>query len=213
MIELPSGKKAGITNIRARYHATRRNLKIDEETPLTTLLQLVDIVESLPKGSSAAFHNEFVFSGHTLADFPHFQNWDEQDLELFHDWLENPSQYRQVEKARHRVVMDDLPIKVHEYDYPGLLYSCLHQRIEQLPLARASAMQWLGTLHNMQQDGLRPDELRWSGLERWLGNLEPHRMVTKDELLDGVDFSAIRLDITNELVGGGSCGLVFEEAR
>ena len=46
MTELPSGLVAGITNIRARYHATRQNIQVGQDSSLLELCRLVDVVLS-----------------------------------------------------------------------------------------------------------------------------------------------------------------------
>ncbi len=211
MTRLPSGLRVGITNLRARYHATRRNLKIDRDTPPADLLELVDIVVAPEEGESPLFTPGYRFSGHTLADFPNLADWDEEDLELFLHWMEESGQYRQIEEARRRVVWDDLPLQVHQYHYPDMLYSALEQRLKSLPQGKASVSQWQGTLQNMGKSGLRQEELLWSGLENHLDSLPADATITRQELIDRMDFTPIRLEVTNELVGGGSCGLQFEE--
>jgi len=44
MIILPSGRITGITNERARFHATRRKIRVTRHTPLSQLYKLVDVI-------------------------------------------------------------------------------------------------------------------------------------------------------------------------
>ena len=215
MIPLPSGKTAGISNIRARYHALRLNRSVNAETPHHELYGLVDIVVDPDENQQLPYHYHprYLFSGHTLAELPTIKNWSHEDRRAFADWVQQESQIRLIEQTRKRIVSEELPLVEHEYPYPNRLYSRLLKRIEAMPMSRASAKQWRNTLLNMKQQGIREEEIIWSGLLPFLSKCEtqPRSTITKQELLANIDFSAIRLSLTNELVTDKQCELEFLE--
>jgi hypothetical protein len=213
MISLPSGRVAGITSIRARYHALRLNRAVMPDTPRHELHRLVDIVTARPDERWLPGDCGYLFTGHTLDELPGLAAWSRKDRGAFRQWLQQETQIREIEQARRRIVHDELPLVAREYAYPQRLYSALQRRIEGLSLRRASARQWRQTLLNMRRSGIRDEELEWSGLLRFLDPAahDGGRMIQRNELLSRIDFSLIRLCLTNELATDRGCGLEFVE--
>jgi hypothetical protein len=215
MIPLPSGKTVGISNIRARYHALRLNRKVDSRTPRSELLDLVDIVTNPDESKQLPYHYHprFQFTGHTLSNLASMNSWSAEDRRIFSEWLSQESQVRVIEQTRARLFSEELPLTEQHYDYPEKLYSQLTRRIAQLRMGRATVKQWRNTLMNMKQQGIREEEITWSGVLPFLQNYEARSQsfVTKQEILDSIDFSAIRLSLTNELAFNNQCELDFIE--
>jgi hypothetical protein len=215
MIPLPNGLTAGISNIRARYHALRLNRRITHKTPHRELYGLVDIVIDPNPDQQLPYHYtpRYRFTGHTLADLTTVKNWTPDDHHAFWTWLRQDDQIRTIEQARNRIISDDFPSLEQSFSYPQRLYSRLIRLIETMALQRASAKQWRNTLLNLNQHGVREEEISWSGILPFLTEClkqEPC-VITKEALLAHIDFSAIRLLLTNELVSEKSCDLDFLE--
>jgi hypothetical protein len=200
MITLPSGRKAGITNIRARYHALRLNRAITADTPRQDLYRLIDIVvppkdhQYLPGSSS------YVFTGHTLDELQSINQWPLEDRKAFEGWIEQASQVGEIEQVRRRIP-DDFPLAAWEFNHTDKLYSGLKRRIKSLSMKQASPDQWKKTLLNFKRDGLRAEELEWSGLPAFLdrSHREGIGRITRDALLQKIDFSLIQPCLNHEL--------------
>ncbi len=215
MISLPSGRIAGITSIRARYHVLRLNQRITMETPRHELHRLVDIVEEPHARKWLPGNPTFAFSGTTLDNLPGLVSWSREDRRVFEAWLTKETQVREIDAVRRRVVADELPLLAREYDYTEHLYSALQRRLEELSMHRASPSQWRRTLMNMQRSGIRDEELEWSGVLAFIDNasLRDQAFITRQELLASIDFSSIRLSLTNELATNKDCDLDFIEVK
>ncbi len=215
MIPLPSGTRAGISNIRARYHALRLSRQVTRETPHRDLYGLVDIVTDPGQDQPLPYHHhpDFRFSGHTLADLSRLRQWTNEDRRVFIQWLQQENQIRLIEQARNRIVSDDLPLLERSFSYPERLYSRLRGHLASIPMQRASAPQWRNTLLNLKQQGIREEEIRWSGVLTYLTHQEQlgRKSISRKDLLDHVDFSVIRLALTHELVSDRKCDLHFVE--
>jgi hypothetical protein len=215
MVLLPSGRLAGITSVRARYHALRLNMRISQETPRHELHRLVDIVEGCADHHGLPANSAYLFSGKTLDKRPGLTGWTKEDRCAFEAWLQRETQLREIESVRRRVVPDELPLIVWEFDYPDQLHSALKRRIENVTMLRASPRQWRQTLLNMRRKGIRDEELKWSGLLAFLTKAERQGEIhiSREALLARIDFSSIRLCLTNELTSDKSCGLDFMEVK
>lgn len=215
MIPLPSGKIVGISNIRARYHALRLNRKVDDSTSHHDLYDLIDIVANPDKSKQLPFHFHpgFHFTGHTLAELANIDSWTQEDRQVFGDWLSQDEQIRLIEQTRRRLFSGELPLVEQRYNYPEMLYSLLQRRITALPMRRASVRQWRNTLQNMQQRGIREEEIKWSGLLPYLSQCEDRQQssISKQELLAAIDFSTIRISLVNELASDKRGRLNFFE--
>jgi hypothetical protein len=210
MPQLPSGRYVEIMAERARYHARRMKLRVSANTPLQQLYPLVDILID-PTNNTHGCRGCTTFSGYTLADRAWLNQWTESDRRFFLEWLREESQVRVIEQARTRLLVERAATKEECHDYPQKLYSVLLQRLELLPLRRATAEQWLRTLLNMKRDGLRREELDWSGAMHFLTNQKGETLISKEELSAAIDFSPIVPQLSNELECDGDCHLPFSE--
>jgi hypothetical protein len=212
MIPLSSGQLAGITNIRARYHALRLNRVVEDNTSHRDLYSFVDIVIKPDRLKSIPYKPSFLFSGYTLADMAQL-HWTASERKRFSAWIEQEQQIREIDQVRKRLCADALAVTEKEYDYPDRLYSCLKSRLEHIAMHRASPEQWRRTLINMTRSGIREEELTWSGLLSYLDHMkqEGRGAVSREQLLAQVDFSIIRLSLTNEIVTDQAYELDFME--
>ncbi|MGD8912899.1 MAG: hypothetical protein PVI97_15285 [Candidatus Thiodiazotropha sp.] len=212
MIPLPSGQLTGISHIRARYHALRLNRLVGPSTSHRDLYGFVDIVVKPDSLKNVPYDPPFLFSGYTLADLSQL-HWPRSDRRAFEDWIKQAQQIREIDQVRKRINADEPALGEVEYHHPKQLYSCLQKRISQLSMHRASPDQWRRTLLNMTRSGIRKEELTWSGLVPYLAKMthEGHMAITRDQLLSQIDFSIIRLSLTNEIVTDPGRMLEFME--
>lgn len=76
------------------------------------------------------------------------------------------------------------------------LYSALQRRLHAMTGARATAMQWKGTIENFRQKGLRVEELQRSNILQKLEVFDPNEgKPSGAELADCCDFSALTLSV------------------
>ena len=207
---LPSGRFVGIMPERARFHATRLKLRVTESTPHHQLYPLVDILLEQPRGTSASSQS-YGFSGHTLADLNWINQWEERDCRFFLTWIREASQVRTIEQARRRLLVEKAVPREQIHAYPERLYSLLRYRVETLSLQRASAGQWQRTLLNMKRDGVRREELDWSGVIDFLARQPKGVTIDKAVVLGAIDFSAIHPRLSNELECDHGCRLPLRE--
>ncbi|MDH5784777.1 MAG: hypothetical protein OEZ16_04110, partial [Chromatiales bacterium] len=151
------------------------------------------------------------FSGYTLADRKWINEWDERDRRFFFDWIRDESQIRLIEQARSRLLAERGLTREELFDYPQRLYSSLRERIERLPMRRAPAVQWQRTLINMRRDGLRREEIDWSGVTEFLSLHREERSISRESLLDAIKLDRITPQLSNELDCDTKCHLPFDE--
>ncbi|MGD8910799.1 MAG: hypothetical protein PVI92_15770, partial [Chromatiales bacterium] len=185
------------------------------KTPRHELYRLVDVVEKRTVHPWLPGNPGYRFSGKTLDKLPGLPGWSAADRRVFEAWLRQDEQVREIEMVRRRLVQDELPLTVHEFDYPRQLYSALTQRIEAHSMHRASPRQWRQTLLNMRRTGIRQEELEWSGLLAYLSSAERkgERSIGRETLLEQIDFSPIGLSLSNELAIDKGCSLDFLEVK
>lgn len=210
MPQLPSGQYVEIMAERARYHARRLKLRVSAKTPHQQLYPLVDILID-PTNNRHGCRGCTTFSGHTLADRSWIFEWEECDRRFFLAWIREESQVRIIEQARSRLLAAGSISKEKLYDYPQRLYSSLKQHIEGLSMKRASAEQWHRTLYNMRRDGIRGDELKWSGLLDYLSDHKNAKSITKETLLEAFRLDLVIPQLSNELECDTKCRMPFEE--
>jgi hypothetical protein len=210
MPQLPSGQYVEIMAERARYHTRRLKLRISANTPHQQLYPLVDILID-PTNNAHGCRGCTTFSGHTLADRAWLHDWEERDRRFFLDWIREESQVRVIEQARSRLLAERGVTKEEIYDYPQLLYSSLKTRIAQLPMKRAPAEQWQRTLLNMRRDGIRREELDWSGLPEFLSQRKEEKSITKEALLKAFSLERVTPQLSNELECDVNCRMPFDE--
>jgi len=195
---------------RARFHAARQKLRVTEKTPHHHLYPLIDILVEKPnreRGTSSAYG----FSGYTLANLNWIGQWSVADRNAFFEWIRQPAQVQLIEQARRRLLAEKGMPRERSYAYPQQLYSVLRQRVEALPMQRAKACQWQRTLLNMKREGIRREELDWSGVLDFLSQQPEEIVIDKTLILGAIDFSAIQPRLCNELECERSCRLPLKE--
>ncbi len=205
---LPSGRYVGIMSERARFHAARQKLRVTERTPHHHLYPLIDILIEQPGNDSGSGYG---FSGYTLANLNWIAQWPETDRNVFLKWIREPAQVQLIEQARRRLLAEKAVPRERSYAYPQRLYSLLRHRVETLPLQRAPANQWQRTLLNMKLEGIRREELDWSGVINFLSKQPSNAMVDKAAVLAAIDFSAIQPRLSNELECDQRCRLPLQD--
>ena len=209
MIVLPSGHVVGITCERARYHATRQGIHVTAETPFDELHRLVDIIYGDDADSASS---RYRFTGHTLSEVAWIDRWKPDDRAAFRRWIEEENQHREIEGARRKIIYDQLPHQVVSHPAPEKLFSVLRRRLLAMTMNAAPAAQWRKTILNMSQCGVRMEEIRWSGVLDFLDRAAGRKgRISREEVISRVEFGAIRLELTNELVGAPAPRLPFEE--
>lgn len=210
MPQLPSGQYLEIMSERARHHARRLKLRVSANTPHRHLYPLVDILID-PTNNRHGCRGCTTFSGYTLADRNWINEWDDVDRHFFLNWLREASQVKVIEQARTRLLAESGTPKEELHDYPSRLYSQLKLHVEALSMKRATATQWQHTLLNMKRDGIRREELDWSRLREFLAQLKSDSQVSKEALLEAIDFSRIVPRLSNELECDAETHLPFTE--
>ncbi|MDH5484552.1 MAG: hypothetical protein OEY43_04875 [Gammaproteobacteria bacterium] len=214
MLLLASGRVVDISTARSKYHALKQHGPA-ANAGHRALYGLVDIIYRLrdddgePRRGWTEY--DYIFSGHTLADIHQADDWNDDDIAELQRWAAQDTQRIRIETARRRLIDSQQQLSVKHNLSAQSLYSLLRQRIEVMALSRASAGQWQATLHNMQQAGIRQEEISWSGLPRFLSRQDAGTMLTKQHILDAINFDNIRLELSTEQIWGTNGGLNFKE--
>jgi len=206
---MPSGRFVAIMPERARYHAARLGVRVSVRTPHHQLYPLVDILIEREGGGGG--NRGYGFSGYTLADLKWIAQWPESDRRFFLDWIREPAQVGTIERARRRLLAESGPPQVHYYPYPERLYSVLRRRVETLSLRRAPVAQWRRTLNNLVSDGLRRDELTWSGVLDFLAAQPRTAVLEREAVLGAMEIESVRPQLGHELECDRRCTLPFKE--
>jgi hypothetical protein len=214
MIVLPSGKTIDLSTDRSRYHALRQS----EVCPTSThrkLYSLVDIIYRRIDESGNAKRGwteyDYDFSGYTLDTVRSANEWSEDDKAALFKWCVQNDQYRRIETARRRLVDNQHQLSVKLYSSPQHLYSLLQQRLIKMSLQRATAEQWLATINNYKQFGLRDEEIQWTGLRAYLRLQSAAAKISKTKILEKLNYKNIRLELSTEQIWGTNGGLSFKE--
>ncbi len=210
MLQLSDGRLLEIRSDRARYHACRRRIWVDAKLPHRRLYPLIDVLLNAP---SAAPHRQNMthFSGHTLGERRWQQQLSGHDRQRLQQWLNEPEQQRVIEMARRRLMAEDSPPLQQHYPHGKGLYSALELRLKRLPQLVAPAQQWHRTLLNLRSDGIRREELDWSGLNHYLKSHPDGAKVTKDLLLEQLHLEHIRPQLNRELTLSTEATLPFRD--
>jgi len=214
MLLLTSGRIIDLVTDRAKYHALENNGP-QPDVEHKALYALVDIVyrhrddNGNPKRGWTEF--DFDFSGYTLADIPKAMDWSDAEKAELYLWITRDVQKQRIETARRRLVDNQQQLTRETYSAPEKLFSTLQNRIKALPLNYASAGQWLATISNMQQLGIRREEFIWSGLYVFLSKQDETNRLSKSEVLAAINFAQTRLVLTTEQIWGTNGGLSFKE--
>lgn len=214
MLILSSGRVVDISTDRARYHALKQpGPAVDAKH--RALYALVDIIyrhrdeDGIPKKGWTEY--DYVFSGYTLGDLYQAGDWNHQEKKELLNWLAQPDQKQRIETVRRRLAENQIQLSSKHYSAPQRLYSALLSRLKALPLQSASVSQWLATINNMQQSGIRREEITWSGLAPFLAKQSQQQILSKQQIIDAIDFSPVRLALSSEQIWGADGGLSFKE--
>jgi hypothetical protein len=214
MLRLTSGRVIDLSTDRARYHALKQYGPLPDSEH-RALYPLVDIIyrrcdeTGVPGRGWTEF--DYVFSGHTLGNIYQAKDWSDDEKYELYQWITQNTQKLKIETARRRLVDDQNQLSVKQFSAPGFLYSRLKERLQQLPLRQATTKQWLATIINMRQSGVRQEEIIWSGLQHFLSRQPEMSRLTKQQVLEKADFSNIRLELSVEQIWGTEGGLSFKE--
>ena len=213
MLLLPSGLAVGLSTNRAKYHALRKRhhgskVKHWDLYPLVDIIiRHIDASGEIRRGWT---EYDYHFSGYTLADIHLLTDWSSEDKNALRHWIKQPEQYLRIEATRQRLEPFQNKLSTLINPAPDQLYSALKKRIEKLPQQSAPAMQWLATINNMRQTGIRKDEIDWSGVMQFLKHQSGHS-ISKQQLLDAINFSNIRLELSSEQITNNNARLRFRE--
>jgi hypothetical protein len=176
---------------------------------------LVDILirhlddDGIPRRGWTEF--DYHYSGYTLESIRHSVDWSSEDKITLARWAREEGQYRCIETARRRLVVNQQHLSIKLNSSPQYLYSLLERRLSDLPLQRASIEQWRATINNMKKTGIREEEIQWSGLSRYLANQPLDAVLTKQQVLSSLNFNNIQCELTTEQIWGKDGGLRFKE--
>lgn len=214
MIVLPSGRIVDISTDRSKYHALRQPGVCPTSTH-RKLYSLVDIIYRRVDESGNVKRGwteyDYDFSGYTLDTVRFTNDWSEDDKVALFKWCVQDDQYRRIETARRRLIDNQHQLSVKLYSSPQHLYSLLQQRLINMPLQHATAKQWLATVHNFKQHGVREEEIQWTGLQRYLRQQFTDSQISKTRILEKLNYKNIRLELSTEQVWGANGGLSFKE--
>ncbi len=214
MVVLPSGRIIDISIDRARHHALRQS-GISPQSHHRVLYKVTDIIyrNRDEDGNIKRGWTEFdyCFSGYTLDTVRQAQDWTEADKRRLFNWLREQIQYQKIERARRRLADNQQQLSAKIYSSPRFLYSLLYKRIADSDLNCASAKQWLATILNMKQKGLRDEEISWSSLYHYLTRQPAKKLIHKTQILENINFSKINSELSIEQLWGENGGLSFNE--
>ena len=213
MVELPSGRVIDLSTDRSKYHALRKK-RIDANSAHQKLYALVDIVyrkrDENGKARRGWTEYDYEYSGYTLDSVRFASDWSGEDKAMLSRWIKQDDQHRRIETARRRLLEKQQQLSAKSYTSPEHLYSLLGERIDRLPLQRATATQWLATIDNQKQKGVREEEIHWSGLKHYLLRQQGETLISKNQLLKSVN-NNLRIKLSIEQIWGENGGLAFSE--
>ena len=214
MLLLSNGRVVDISVARAKYHALKQQGPLPDAEH-RALYCLVDIVFRLcdendnPKRNWTEY--DYNYSGFTLANIHKANHLTQEDIVLLQSWVSLPAQKVKIETARRRLVDTQTSLSTKLDTSPSFLYSNLYQRIHALNLNSACPDQWLATITNMKNTGLRKEEIIWSGIEKFLSTQTPNTSITKQRMLAAINFNNIELQLSSERTRDTHGGLTFNE--
>lgn len=213
MLLLSSGLVVDLSTNRARYHALRKRHH-GSQVKHWDLYPLVDIIirhtDSSGQIKRGWTEYDYHFSGYTLADIHLLSDWSQQDKNTLRQWMKQPEQFQRIETTRRRLKHYQKKLTTLVNPAPDHLYSTLRIKLEKLPQQAASAEQWLSTISNLQKKGIRKDEIDWSGVMQFLKQ-QDGSTVSKQQLLEAIDFNNIRLELSSEQIVKRNTNLYFRE--
>lgn len=214
MMELPSGRVVDLSTDRARYHALMKK-GISPDIEHRKLYALVDVVyrklDEHGKAKRGWSEYDYEYSAYTLDSVRFADDWTEKDKKALSHWAKQKDQRQRIETARRRLNDNQQQLSVRRYSSPEHLYSLLKKRLNALPLKSARARQWLATINNLKQKGVREEEIQWSGLKQYLLKQDAETAITKKQLLQNWNDKQLRIELSTEQIWGENGGLNFEE--
>lgn len=214
MLILDSGRIIDLSANRAKYHALRQR-GVAANSEHRKLYSLVDIIYRHSGDSGEAktgwTEYDYDYSGYTLDTVRFASDWSDEDKSALAQWIQQADQRRTIETARRRLIDNQKQISIKNYSAPRHFYSVLQQRLINLPLQRAKAMQWLATINNFKHKGIREEEIQWSGLIRYLGQQQADSLINKTDIIKNLSYKNIRIELSSEQVWGSNGGLSFKE--
>lgn len=214
MLRLPSGLIVDISANRSKYHALKKHHP-GPQAKHQDLYPLIDIIIRQQNTSNHIKRGwteyDYDYSGYTLADISQLKNWNNDDKQCLRNWIKQKEQQQRIETARRRLVPEQSQLSTKLNSSPEYLFSLLKSRIKKLPLEKANPQQWLSTIYNMQQTGIRHEEIDWSGIARFLKEQPEKIILTKQQILNNINFDNIRLELSNERIVSKNGGLAFTE--
>ncbi|MDH5257339.1 MAG: hypothetical protein OEX07_05010, partial [Gammaproteobacteria bacterium] len=214
MLILPSGKIIDLSTDRAKYHALR-DPGITSESAHRALYAVVDVVnrhkniDDMPCRGWTEF--DYHYSGYTIASIRLSENWSDEDKAAIFQWVQLPNQIRVIETARRRLTDNQNFFSIKEHSSPRHLYSLLKKRLCALSLQRTTAKQWQATISNFKKNGVREEEIQWSGLLHYFKTLPSDFVISKQTVIDRLNFENIRIELNTEREWGVTGGLNFNE--
>jgi len=213
MLVLANDWVVDISVDRARYHALRRHIGND-----ATHRQLYDVVDVVLRKRDKDgvikrgwTEYDYDYSGYTAADIAKVTTWPDQIKTQFYEWLRQGQQVRKIDSVKRRLEGCHQGLTIKLNSSPQHLFSSLRRRLAALPLKRATVSQWRATIKNLENNGLKHDELQWSGVLEFLNQHDAVDRLHKQEVLAAVDFSSIRVELATERVCSSDGELCFKE--
>lgn len=212
MLSLVSGRVVSLSVDRAKYHALQHRGPAPDAYH-RALYKLVDVIYRKRNDDGSPrrgwTEHDYEFSGYTLADIYQANDWSDTDKAALYRWAAERTQKQLIETCRRRLVECQPQLSTKYYRAPQSLYSHLEHSLQALPLQAATAQQWQSTIRNIP--GIRQEELDWSGLHTALSQISATTMLTKQQVLDVINFRNIRLELSAEKIWGIDGGLSFRE--
>ncbi|MCW8932666.1 MAG: hypothetical protein OQL19_20825, partial [Gammaproteobacteria bacterium] len=214
MLILTTGRIVDLSTERCKYHALKYHGPApDADHKL--LYSLVDIIyrfrdkDGIPKRGSTEY--DYIYSGYTLADVFKANDWTDIEKKELFKWISEKTQKTLIETARRRLVDNQTQLSVKSHPAPRSLFSSLYERIKQISQTQASVTHWQTTIKNMQRSGIRQEETIWSGLKQFLSQKSDKEILRKEQLLKAIDFTNIRIELSNEQILNSHGSLNFRE--
>jgi len=216
MMVLPSGRVVDISTDRSKYHALQHS-GISSTSSHRKLYSLVDVIYRKQDDSGVIKQGwteyDYEFSGYTLDSVRFAGDWSKADKAELFNWIKQKEQQHRIESTRRRLTNNQEHLSVKHYSSPQHLYSLLRSRLQALPQKRASVTQWLSTIRNMKQNGIREKEIKWYGLTRYLARFDKKQLVKKSNRIKYLTNKHLRLELSIEQQWGNNGSLNFKEVE
>lgn len=191
---LADGRFFQVSGLRWQLHYWLKPYNNAGPDHVRSIMPYVDVVFT-PRRDAIIFD----YSGYTLSQYKRYTvGWQPEDYRHFHTWLESAdtldyleavfSAVREFARQQHRDFdVAELPCYAHLADY----LDASRQKV-------ATVRQWQETLD--KAPGLRPEEIRFSGLEALWGRHAAQDRLPREALFDALDFSVCQPVLVSEAV-------------